>query len=43
VEVKILVKKLNMYEAYIFPRPLQQTFRLEKTFLCLNTRLRVNK
>ena len=32
-----------MYEAHIFPRPLQQTCRLETTPLCLNTRLRVQK
>ena len=31
-----------MYEAQIFPRPLQQTCRLETTPLCLNTQLRVN-
>ena len=38
------VKKWNMYEAYIFPRPLHQTCRLETTFfLFLNTRLRVKK
>ena len=43
VEVSIFVKKWNMYEAHIFPRPLQQTCRLETTPLCLNTRLRVNK
>ena len=42
VEVGILVKKGNMYGAHIFPRPLLQTCRLEKTSLCLNTRLRVN-
>ena len=43
VEVRILCKKWNMYEPHIFPRPLQQTWRLETTPLCLNTRLRVNK
>ena len=32
-----------MYEAHIFPRPLQQTCKLESTPLCLNTRLRVKK
>ena len=32
-----------MYEAHIFPMPLQPTCRLETTPLCLNTRLRVNK
>ena len=37
------VKKWNMYEAHIFPRPLQQTCRLETTPLCLKTRLGVNK
>ena len=30
-----------MYEAHIFPRPLQQTCRLETTPLCLNTRLQL--
>ena len=34
-------KKWNMYEAHIFPRPLQQTSRLETTPVCLNTRVRV--
>ena len=43
VEVRILWKMWNMYEAHIFPRPLQQTCRLETTPLCLNTRLRVKK
>ena len=32
-----------MYEAHNFPRPLQQTWNLETTPLCLNTRLRVKK
>ena len=32
-----------MYEAHIFPRPLQEACRLETTSLCVNTRLRVNK
>ena len=32
-----------MYEAHIFPRPLQQTCRLETIPLFLNTRLRLNK
>jgi len=41
--LELFVKKLNMYEAQIFPRPLQQTCRLETTPLCLNTLLRVNK
>ena len=43
VEVRILVKKWNMYEVHIFPWPVQQTCRLETTLLCLNTRLSVNK
>ena len=34
VEIRILVENLNVYEAHIFPRPLLQTFRLEKTSLC---------
>ena len=42
-EDKILVKKWNLYEAHIFPRPLHQTCRLETISFCLNTRLRVNK
>ena len=41
--LEFFVKKWNMYEAHIFPGPLQQTCRLESTPLCLNTRLRVNK
>jgi len=41
--LEFFVKKWNMYEAHISPRPLQQTCRLETTHLCLNTRLRVNK
>jgi len=41
--LEFFVKKLNMYEAHIFPSPIQQTWRLETTPLCLNTRLRVNK
>ena len=32
-----------MYEAHIFPSPLQQTCRFETNPFCLNTRLRVNK
>ena len=32
-----------MYEAHFFPRPFQQTCRLETTSLCLNTRIRVKK
>ena len=41
--LEFFVKKWNMYEAHIFPRPLKQTCRLVTTPLCLNTRLRVNK
>ena len=41
--LEFFVKKWNMYEAHIIPRPLQQTCRLETAPLCLNTRLRVNK
>ena len=41
--LEFFVKKWNMYEAYIFQRPLQQTCSLETTPLCLNTRLRVKK
>ena len=41
--LEFFVKKWKMYEAHIFPRPLQQTCRLETIPLCLNTRLRVNK
>ena len=36
-------KKWNMYEGHIFPRPLQQTCRLETTPLCLHTPLSVKK
>ena len=43
VEVRNLSKKLNMYEAHIFLRPLKQTCRLETTNLFLDTRLGVNK
>ena len=39
IEDIILVKKWNIYEAHIFPRPLLQTCRLETTSLCLNARL----
>ena len=42
-KLEFFVKKCNMYEAHIFPRPLQQTRRLETSPLCLNTRLRVKK
>ena len=41
--LEFFVKKWNMCEAPIFPRPLQQTCRLETSPLCLNNRLRVNK
>ena len=41
--LEFFVKKWNMYEAHIFTRPLQQTCRLEKNPLRLNTRIRVNK
>jgi len=43
VEFRILVEKWNAYEGHIFPRPLLQIWRLEKTSFCLNTRLLVNK
>ena len=43
VEVRILVERWNIYEGHIFQRQLLQTCILETTFLCLNTRLRVNK
>ena len=43
VELEFFVKKWNMYEAHNFPRPLQQTCRLETSLSCLNNRLRVNK
>ena len=43
VEVRILVKKWNMYEAHNFPQSLLQTCRFETTSLCFNTRLRVKK
>ena len=41
--LEFFLKKCNMYEAHIFPRPLQRTCRLETTTLCVNTRLRVKK
>ena len=41
--LEFFVKKWNMYEAHILPRPLKQTCRLVTTPLCLSTRLRVNK
>ena len=43
VEVRILVEKLNIYKGHIFPRPLLQTCRFERNYMCSNTRLRVNK
>ena len=43
VEDRILVVKWIVYECHIFPMPLPQTCRLETTFLCLNSRLLVNK
>ena len=42
VEILILEEKWNKYESHIFPRSLLQTCWLEKTSLCLNTRLNVN-
>ena len=41
--LEFFVKNWNMYEAPNFPRPFQQTCRLETIPLCLNTRFRVNK
>ena len=41
--IEFFVKKWNMYEAHIFPRPLKQTCSLETTPFCLNTRLGVKK
>ena len=43
MEVTILVGKLNIYEDRIFPKSLVKTCWLETTYLCLNTRLSVNK
>jgi hypothetical protein len=43
VEIRIIVEKWNVYEIHIFPRPLLQIWRLEKTSFCLNTRLFLNK
>jgi len=40
VEVRILVEKRNVY-GHIFTRPLLKTCRLERTYLCLITRLDV--
>ena len=40
---RILVEKWNVYEGHILPRPLLQTFRLETTSLCLNTRVHAKK
>ena len=42
-KLEFFVKKGNMYEAHIFPRPLQQTCGLEPTPVCINTRLSVKK
>ena len=42
-KLEFFVKKCNMYEAHIFPRPLQQTCGLETNPSYLKTRLRVNK
>ena len=41
VEVRMFVKKWNMYEVHIFARP--KKCRLETAPFCLNTRLGVNK
>ena len=41
--LEFFVKKGNMYEANIFPRPLQQTCSLETTPFCLNIMLGVKK
>ena len=41
--LEFFVKKWNMYEAHIFPRPLQQTWNLETTASCVNIRLPVKK
>ena len=43
MEVRILCKKEKYVWSHIFPKPLQQTCRLETIPLCLNTRLRVYK
>ena len=43
LEFRILVGKKIVYECHILPRPLLQTWRLETTSLCLNTRLLLNK
>ena len=41
--LEFFCKEWNMYEAHIFPRPLQQTCGLETTPFCLNTPLSVKK
>ena len=43
VRVRNPVEKWNVYQVHIFPRTLLQTYRLETTSLCLNTRLLINK
>jgi len=43
VEIRIVVEKWIVYEGHILPRTLLQTCRFEKTTLCLNTGLLVNK
>ena len=43
LEIRILVGKWNTYEVHIFTKSLVQKCWLEKTNLCLNTRLSVNK
>jgi len=43
VEFRIPEEKWNVYEGHIFPRPFLQTFSLETSSLCLNTRLLVKK
>ena len=43
MEVSILVENGNIYEAYFLTISLVQTCSLESNYLCLHTRLRVNK
>ena len=43
VEVRILVLKLNIYQAHILPSSLVQTSSLERTTLNLNAPIKVNK
>ena len=43
VEVWNRVEKWNICESHIIPRSLVQTFSLDTTSLCFNTRLRVKK